>query len=62
MENKEELARCPFCGGQASFSFLGDKAKVFCVGCFAHGPEFAVSYDICAKDEAIRAWNRRYRE
>ncbi len=53
----EELASCPFCGGEASFSEWrydhGWERYVHCLECGARGPE-------CDnREDAIAAWNRR---
>ncbi len=62
-----ELKPCPFCGGEAVVDC--DKgaygtvfAYAFCKKCNARTREFGVRYDICAKDEAINAWNRRWKD
>lgn len=55
LEAKEEKPlNCPFCGGEAKATRLGDKEfSVRCDGCFVETD----AYD--TKDDAIAAWNRR---
>lgn len=62
-----ELKPCPFCGGEAEVgldqgSFGMSYAFAYCKNCKARSKQFAVRYDICAKDEAINAWNRRWKD
>ena len=54
-----DIAPCPFCGGQGSLCKHDETVYVGCLSCFARGESFTVSADICANDEAIKAWNRR---
>lgn len=65
MEN--ELKPCPFCGGEAQYLCRNGAhgsivACVICRDCGAQGASYCVRDDICAKDEAIKAWNRRWKD
>jgi len=53
--SKIELAPCPFCWGEANFTFDGYHVT-YCIGCDKCG---ARSGTFNATDEAIAAWNRR---
>lgn len=57
----EKLKPCPFCGGEAWIITgpLGRFSYVYCTECRAQGEPFEVRAEYCAKDEAIKAWNRR---
>lgn len=62
-----ELKPCPFCGGEAVIECDKEPygmtyAYAFCKECGAKSKDFCVRYDICAKYEAIKAWNRRWNE
>lgn len=62
-----ELKPCPFCGGEAKVdcaprSYGTVVVYAFCKECGAQSEEFCARYDICAKDEAINAWNRRWND
>lgn len=52
-----ELAACPFCGGEASVSSETCGWRVECIerNCYAKGPW----PDDCTEAEAIAAWNQR---
>ena len=56
---KIELAPCPFCGGCGTIVKKENVVHVECSSCFAAGERFLVGPDICARDEAVKAWNRR---
>lgn len=50
---KDELKRCPFCGGKASMNLNGNFYWIACLKCLA---EVEGSY---SKIESIERWNRR---
>ena len=59
-----ELKPCPFCGGRAEVkkSTFGNNtgyAFIICKSCEASSKNFNMSLDICAVEEATKAWNRR---
>ena len=54
----EKLKPCPFCGGEACWSWYGggrDRGCIKCNGCWAK----SVLVEPERKSEAIAAWNRR---
>lgn len=58
----EELKSCPFCGMWARYKFNGSEGFVECGFCRARGPKFNLSDEICVKDSAIFAWEKRAKE
>lgn len=56
----EELKRCPFCGMWPKYVFNGTEGFVECGLCGARGPKFHISDEICVKDSAIQAWEKRF--
>lgn len=58
-----ELKPCPFCGGTGQYETASGGgirvAYVKCIQCYAQIAKVPVSDEYCAKDEAIKAWNRR---
>lgn len=58
----EELKICPFCGLIAEYVFNGTEGFVECSFCGARGPKFHISDEICVKDSAIEAWEKRAKE
>jgi hypothetical protein len=58
----KELKNCPFCGMFSKYVFNGTDGFVECGFCRARGPKFSLSDDICVKDSAIEAWEKRVEE
>lgn len=64
----EELLRCPHCGGEAKLAknvevdIDGERtAYVMCRDCYARAETQVLTHsDEKAREDAIRAWNRRY--
>lgn len=53
LEYKEELEKCPFCGGEAKERKSNGLYYVFCTNCGAK------TVDVITENGAIDAWNRR---
>jgi len=55
--NKEELKKCPFCGGDAMTSYDDDNCPI--VDCQLCGAMTGWYEKI---DDAIKAWNKRWKD
>ena len=65
MKEGDDVAACPFCGGDAAHGLWGDRRMaVRCMRCDAKGPSTDVVPEICINirpfiDQAYAAWNTR---
>ena len=65
MQQARELLPCPFCGGEATLTMVGNvhstrKCIVKCSGCRYQRTDAALRYgDEWLRNTAIAAWNRR---
>lgn len=55
----EELKRCPFCGGKASYFDALGWCAVQCDECHATTRSIQACCEYSAKEKVIEAWNRR---
>ena len=62
----ERIKNCPFCGAPASVKaeYVNECrfAVVECDVCLSRGEMKEISLEYCAKDEAIKLWNRRVKD
>ena len=54
-----QLKPCPFCGASAYLSLNDESVYIRCRGCEVKTATLTASTKYCAKDECIKAWNKR---
>lgn len=56
----DDLKKCPFCGGEARYTYEMPYNYIVCMKCYAASPMINNAYkQRDGKEEAIKAWNRR---
>lgn len=62
----DKLKPCPFCGGEATIESFqvrkGFEAVIQCCGCLVNMPTITYDDEETAKENSVKAWNRRTEE